>query len=72
MNRFNMSPTRILLVLDFFAQVMHQIAAPYLNDITNWHNHVEECADAVWEATDEIKTHVWGFIDGTLRQTCME
>jgi hypothetical protein len=30
-NCFNMSPTRISLVLDFFAQVTHQIAAPYLN-----------------------------------------
>jgi nuclease HARBI1 len=69
-NRFNMSPTRISLVLDFFAQVMHQIATPYLNDITIWHHHVEECAHAIWEATGEIEDHVWAFIDGTLRHTC--
>jgi hypothetical protein len=69
-NRFNMLPTRILLVLDFFAQVMHQIAAPYFNDITIWHNHVEDCSYAVWEATGMIKTHVRAFIDGTLQQTC--
>jgi hypothetical protein len=69
-NRFNMSPTRISLVLDFFAQLMHQIASPFINDITIWHHHVEECAGAVWEATGEIETHAWGFIDGTLQQTC--
>jgi hypothetical protein len=69
-NRFNMSPTRISLILDFFAQVMHQIAAPYFNHITIWHNYVEECAYAVWEKTDGIEAHVWSFTDGTLRQTC--
>jgi DDE superfamily endonuclease len=41
---------------------MHQIAAPYFNDITIWHNHVEECAHAVWGATGEIENHV--------QQTC--
>jgi hypothetical protein len=49
---------------------MHQIAAPYFNDITIWQNHVGECAHVVWEKTDEIEGHVWAFIDRTLRQTC--
>ena len=60
---------RMSSAINFMIQAMHALAALYLDNPKIFHQRMPYYAERVFNTCGLTKT-VWGFIDGTLQNTC--
>jgi DDE superfamily endonuclease len=70
-NRFKASPTRISYIVKKFIRAFYQLSMNYFTDVTMWPQYVPQFAALIRGKVQNLwRINVWGFVDGTIRQTC--
>lgn len=67
---FNMRKSKLSAIIDTFTNALYETALPYLNNPAIFERRWGILAEMVRQKSNNAVTGVWGFIDGTLRETC--
>ena len=67
---FNLRKSKISAIIDTYTSAMYMVALPYLSSPAIFSNRWGIYSEIVRQKSNNAVFGVWGFIDGTLRETC--
>jgi hypothetical protein len=67
---FRIRKSKLSRIISAFSNAIYEVANPLLNDPSIFSSRIPIYAAAVEHKSDGLIDVVWGFIDGTLRETC--